>query len=151
MKVLSRWQLTFDPDGDTPKVLLAFGDLLDDELDWKLGRTVEVVPLAAAAAPFIRPAGNNVYALEFTVYKVSDTDELARKAVMDILRTTDDLGKAPLRLEISTESGPVTSYYYQFANAAVRDFGAKRDLDSSRPRHGRRYSILATKLTKTTV
>ena len=151
MKVLSRWQLTFDPDGESPKVLIAFGDLLDDELDWDLSRSIEVVPLAAAAAPFIRPAGNNAYALDFTVYKTSDTDEAARKAVMDVLRTTDDLGKKPLRLEIATESGPVTSYYNQFANAAIRQLKAKRDLDSSRPRHGRRYSIIATKLTKTTV
>lgn len=148
MKTVSRWKLTHDPEG-SPTVLIALGDLLDAELDWDLGRSIEVVPLAAAAAPFIRPATNNVYSLEFSVYKVESTDEAARRAVMDALRTTDDLVKKPLRLEIGTEAGLETGYYYQFASAAVRSLRAWRDVDAPRPRWGRRFSIVATKLTKT--
>lgn len=150
MKIASRWKLTFDPAG-TPLVLVALGDLIDSELDWGLGRSIEVVPLAAAAAPFIRPATNNVYQLDFTVFKVESTDEAARRAVMDALRTTDDLVKKPLRVEIGTESGLETGYYYQFASAAVRSLNAFRDVDAPRPRWGRRFSIVATQLTKTTL
>lgn len=147
MKIASRWKLTHDPDG-AGTVLLNYGDYLDAELDIGLERTVEVRPLAAAAAPFIRPAGNNVYVFEFTCYNVASSDSNARQAMMNTLMSTDDLGKKPLRLRIANEEGEEAPHYYQWGAAAVRGCSVVRDLDSSRPRWGRKYTIVATTLTR---
>lgn len=148
MKVLSRWRLTWAPGTAQAKILLDFGDLMDDELHWKLGRNIEVVPLAAAPAPFIRPAGNNSYSLDFTVYKSTGTDAGARTANMDELALVDDLRKMPLRVQIATEAGLVTTHYWQFLSAAVRELEVWRNIDSSSPRQGRRYSVIAVKLSR---
>ena len=150
MKVLSRWKLIFDPSG-TPKTLIDLGDLIEEELAWKLARNVEVVPLAASAAPFIRPANNNSYSLDFTVYKLASTDALSRQAIMDSLKSVDDLGKKPLRIWLGDESGTITSSYYQFANAIIRSHDAYRILDGSKIRTAFSYSITATSLSKVTV
>lgn len=148
MKILSRWKLTWDPGTGGAKVLLDFGDLIDEELHWKLGRHVEVVPLAAAAAPFIRPAGNNSYNLDFTVYKTEETDSAARTDIMDELRTVDDLAKKPLRLQIATEAGVVTNRYWQFSSAAIREMEVWRVTESSKPRFAQRFSIVAVTLNR---
>ena len=149
MKIASRWKLTFDPTG-TPLVLLNLGEMIDAELEWKLSRAVEIVPLAAAAAPFIRPAGNNVYAVDFTVYRVNASDELGRRSLMDALGSTDDLGKKPLRVSLGNEAGAISDYYYQFANAIVRGLDTFRTMEGARVRTAYRYAITATKLSKVT-
>ena len=148
MKIVSRWKLTHDPNG-SPTVILNLGDLIDDELDFDLKRSVQVRPLAAAPAPFIRMGGNNMYVFEFSRFLAQPTDAEAREEMCDLMVSMDDLPKKPLRLQIGNEEGLITGFYYQWANAAVRGARIKRDLDSSRARWGTRYSIVATKFTRT--
>ena len=148
MKIKSRWKLTFDPAG-TALVLLAFDDLIAGELEWELGRQAEVVPLIGAAAPFLRPMGNNTYQLEVTVYKTGASDLIARTAIMDSLKSIDDLGKKPLRIQVATEDGIVTDRYWQFAQALVRSHKPVREVASSKARYALKYSITATQLTRT--
>lgn len=149
MKIASRWKIVFDPTG-TPKTLLDHGQYIDQELAWNLNRAAEVIQLAEASAPFLRPMGNNVYTLDFTVYPAKSTDNLARVEVMDALAAVDNYGKKPLRIYAGTEAGINSLPYWQFASAIVRSFAPKREMVAGRPRYAMRYSITAVTLTKTT-
>lgn len=149
MKIASRWKLTLDP-GGTPNVLLALGDWLDSELPWQLAESWSATPLVDAAAPFLRREGNDTYSLDFTVWRSSASDTLARYAIMEGLRTTPALAKKPLRVQLGDSTGLVADYYWTFAAAGVRSYAPQRALDGATARYGTRYSILATGLTKTT-
>lgn len=148
MKILSRWKLTFDP-GGVPRVLLDLTDLIENEMQWKLNRAVEVVPVLSAAAPFIRPAGNNSYTIDFTVYRGGyGSDAGSRTAIMDTLATVDNLGKKPLRVQLGNEAGLVTGVYWQFQQSIIREMDAYKMVEGSRLRIGTRYVITATNLVK---
>ena len=149
MKVVSRWKMVFDP-GGSPRTLIDFGDLMETELEWKLDKAVEVVDIVGGTAPFIRPMGNNVYTIEFTAFVTNSEDQWARRGMLDTLASVDDLAKKPLRITLATETGAISGFYYQFANAIIRSFSTVRIMEGAKVRTAYRYAITATSLTKVT-
>lgn len=143
MNILSNWKLTYDPAG-TPLVLLDVGWKVAGELRFPLKRGLEVVDLAEAAAPFLRPAGNSVVTIQFEVFKDESLDKTARQAVMESLIAVNALGKKPLRIEISG----ITDRYWQFSNAYLHEHNPARYLEAPVARRVLGYTITATGLTQ---
>lgn len=144
--ISSNWKLTYDPAG-TPLVLVAFDQLIEAELDLALEKTVEVVQLVDAAAPFIR-VGKNAVA-SFSVRVISEapaTDAAARAAVLDSLVAAQTATRKPLRIEVAGN----TADYWQFANATVKRHAPRRLLESTAPATVTQWDIVATGLSKTT-
>jgi hypothetical protein len=145
--IYSSWKLTYDPAG-TPVVLVNYGDLLEsDELDPALEKTVEVVSLVDAAAPFIRVGKNAVTSFSLRVLSFGATDLAARSAMLDAIITAQTATKKPLRIEVEG----VTGYYWQWANATVKGFRPRRLLADTAPAVATQWDIVATTLTKTAV
>lgn len=144
MLVQSKWKLTLDPAG-TPKVLLNFGDKIDDELSFPTKLGLEVVDLTDSAVPFLRPNGNNVVEISWKVYSDVSTDVLSRADVLDSLIAVLAYTRKPLRIEIDG----VTTGYWQFANAFVTEFEPTRHLSSPAARAGKSYSATCVGLTYT--
>ena len=149
MKIESRWRFVFDPSG-SPVTLLDHGELMEAEPSMRLDRSAEVIQLADAAAPFLRPMGNNVYHIEFTVYRTAANDATARQEVMDALATVDGYGKKPLRVWRSNSSGHLSTPYWTFGQAIIRGITPSPVVSPGRTRYSLRYTITATNLTKTT-
>lgn len=139
MKLTSNWRVTFDPSG-TPLVLLAYGDEIEGEPRWPLGRGLEVVPLVDAAAPFLRPSGNGAVILRIDIYKPETTDALARAAVLDSLIAIDLLGRKPLKIEVYG----VTDRYWLFANCFIHHFDPAVYLDGVPDSHVKSYQLTCT-------
>ena len=144
MLVQSKWKLTLDPAG-TPKVLLNFGDKIDQELTFPLKLGLEVVDLVDSQDPFLRPSGNNKVEMSWTVYSDEDTDVESRVAVMNSLIAVMAYTRKPLRIEIDG----FTDGYWQFANAFVNEFEPSRHLQSPKARAAKIYNATCTGLTYT--
>lgn len=145
-RIRSTWKLTFDPSG-SPKVLLNYGDLMDDEISPGLTKPAELVELADAVAPFIRIKLNRSYRLGFTIYQDKASDAAMRKAVFDSLIEVDSLGRKPLRVESNAGMGG----YFQFSNAFITEHEPRPSVESGGARLVRSFTILATGLSWTAV
>ena len=141
--IASLWKLTYDPAG-TPRVLLAYTDFTDGELQWSLENGLDVVPLVDSATPFLRITRNAVVTLSLSIYRDETLDIDARKQVMESLIAIPLLTKKPLRVEISG----VVDRYWQFANAAITSHTPSRYMDPVSPNWLAGYSITATGLTQ---
>lgn len=144
MLVQSNWKLTLDPSG-TPKVLLNFGDKIDEELSFPLKLGLEVVDLTDSPAPFLRPTKNNTVEISWTVYSDQATDKDSRVEVMNSLIAVMAYTRKPLRIEVSGHSAG----YWQFANAFIKEFEPRRHLNSPIARAAKIYSATCTGLTYT--
>ncbi len=142
--ISSCYKLTYDPAG-TPVVLLDYGDRIEAEPELLLAKTVEVIPLVDAAAPFLRVARNAV--VTFTVGRALDaaTDKDARAAVLSALVMAQAANKKPLRVELLGYS----DRYWQFANATITAHRIKRYLETPKARWVQSLDIVATGLTQT--
>ena len=139
MKIASNWRVTFDPSG-TPLVLLAYGDEIEGEPRWPLGRGLEVVPIVDGAAPFLRPTGNSSVNLRIDIYKPETTDALARAAVLDSLIAINLLGRKPLKIEVYG----VTDRYWLFANCYIPNFDPAIYLYNVPDSHIKTYQLVCT-------
>lgn len=139
----SNYTLTYDPAG-TPVVLVTVGDMLESELEFSLQKSVEVVELIDAAAPFIRVGKNAVVTFQVRRYTTAATDADARAAVLNALITAQTATKKPLKIQVSGSSG-----YWQFANATIKGSLATRFLESRVARWVQTWEIVATGLTYT--
>lgn len=146
-KIASRWKLTFDP-AVSALVLLDFGDYMDSELSWQLGRNVEVVNIAGSEAPFLRMGLNNSFSLDFTVYKTLASDREARSEMMDAMMAYDGLDKKPLKIQMSDDAGTYTGHYFQLAVCALRAFAPRKIEEGRVTRIAKRFSLVGTTLTK---
>jgi hypothetical protein len=143
--ISSNYKLTYDP-GGTPVVLVAVGDRIAQELEFALEKSVEVVGLIDAAAPFVRVGKNAV--VTFTIEKATDgsDDKTARAAILDALLAAQSATKKPLKIEVSG----ITASYWQFTNATIKSHGTRRYLEAPAARWVQTWSITATGLTKVT-
>lgn len=140
MKVSSNWKLTFDPAG-VPRVLLNYGDQMEGELRFPLRKSLEVVSLAEAAAPFLRLGAEAVVSFSFTVYSTAASDLLARRECLESLVAIAPLVRKPLRVEIAG-----TGTYWQFSNCAIAEHETGRELHGSLAKLIKTYQITATGL-----
>ncbi len=145
MKLASNWKITFDPAG-AATVLLAFGDDIEGEPRFPLGRGLEIVTLPGAAAPFLRPTGNSSVRLQINVYTSKTTDALARAAVLDSLIAIDATTRKPTKIEVA---GLSTSYWI-FAESYIQEHTPARELDAPEAGLVKSYTIVATGLSKVT-
>ncbi|MEI6178550.1 MAG: hypothetical protein WCS43_16790 [Verrucomicrobiota bacterium] len=150
MKIKSFWKLTFDPAG-TPLVVLGFGDYVEGTLRFPMQRGMEVVTLTNSAAPYLRMTGNtqivialNIYTAAPTVSGVTDANIAAAITALDSLIAIDATGKKPLNIQLQG----YTSYYWQFANAAISNHDPGAYLESLRAPLVKSYSITCTGLSK---
>ena len=139
MKIESNWRITFDP-GGTPLVLLAYGDEIEGEPRYPLGRGLEVVALLDAAAPFLRPTGNSSVTLTLDIYKPAASDAAARAEVLDSLIAIDLLGRKPLKLEVLG----ITDRYWQFANCFIATFDPGRSPEGMPNTAVKTYTLTCT-------
>lgn len=135
MPVESKWKLTLDPYG-TPKVLLNFGDRIEDEISFPAKLGLEVVELTDSADPFLRPSGNNVVNLSWEVWQDEDTDANARQHVLNSLLAVLNYTRKPLRIEVYT----ITDRYWEFANAFITEHEPRRRLASPKARAAKVFS-----------
>ena len=142
-KVRSNWKFTFDPAG-TARVLVAYNDLLDGEPAWSLRKNLVVTQLDEAAAPFLRAGGNAVVSFSLKVYTDETLDSLARRELLESLIAVAPLVKKPLKVEVFG----ITATYWQFANSYITEHTPVREIDSSRARLVKTYSITATGLVR---
>lgn len=142
-KVRSSWKFTFDPSG-TARVLVAFNDLIDSELVWSLRRNLMVTQLDEASAPFLRAGGNAVVSFNLKVYTDESLDATARRELLESLIAVAPLVKKPLKVEVAG----ISPTYWQFANSFITEHTPVREMDSSRARLCRAYSITATGLVR---
>lgn len=139
----SNYTLTYDPAG-TPVVLVTVGDRLEAELEFSLEKSVEIVQLIDAAAPFIRVAKNAVVSFQVRKYTAAATDADARTAVLNALITAQTATKKPLKIQVSGTTG-----YWQFAHATIKSTTPARFLESPKARWVQTWDIVATGLTYT--
>jgi len=139
MKIESCWRLTFDPTG-TPLVLVAYGDELEGEPRWPLGRGLEVVPLVDSVWPFLRPTGNGSVSLRIDLCKAEASDAESRAAVLDSLIAINLLGKKPLKIEVLG----ITNRYWIFANCCIPNFDPSIYLDGAPASHLKSYTLTCT-------
>lgn len=144
MRVSSNWKLTFDPAGGSPLVLLDHSQIMEDELVLPLRKGLEVVDLPDAAAPFLRPTGNNSYALELKCYHSGLTDAAARKALMERMVAMNSAGRKPLKVELHG----VTDRHWLFANCALTGLTGQMVLDGSVARYLLTYNLTSTGLSQ---
>jgi len=140
--ISSCYKLTYDPAG-TPVVILDYGDRIGDELEYALAKTVEVISLVDAAAPFIR-VGKNA-ATSFSIMRAVDspTDHEARAAILNSIVDAQTATKKPLKIEVL---GYTDGRYWQFANATITTHKAKRYLETPKARWQRTTDVVATVL-----
>ncbi len=143
IRIRSNWKVTFDPAG-TPVVLCAFGSIIEGEPVAGMRKGVEVVDIAGAAFPFIRPTGNRRFDLSFAVHYELASDVLARRSILDGMLTLGPMERKPLRIELAGLAGT----YWQFANAFIQEHSAGMSVER-RPMNLKRYNIIATGLTRT--
>ena len=141
MKVTSNWEFTFDPLG-VPRVILAFGDKVDGEPQWSMKKGLQVTPLDEAVAPFLRAAGGAVVNFTIKVYTDESLDATARQRVMESLLAVGPLVKKPLRIKVLG----ISPRYWQFANSFITEHTPSREVDSTKARLCKSYSITATGL-----
>ena len=139
MKIESNWRITFDP-GGTPLVLLAYGDEIEGEPRYPLGRGLEVVALVDAAAPFLRPTGNSAINLKLDIYKPAASDAAARAEVLDSLIAVNVLGRKPLKIEVLG----ITDRYWLFANCYIPTYEPGRSPEGPPNIHLKSYSLTCT-------
>jgi hypothetical protein len=143
----SAWKLTYDPAG-TPVVLVNYGDLMEsDELDPSLEKSVEVVSLVDAAAPFLRVGKNAVTSFSIRVLSYGISELAARSTMLDSLITAQTATKKPLRIEVEG----VTNFYWQWASATVKSHRPRRLLENPAAALVTQWDIVATVLSKTAV
>ena len=142
--ISSCYKLTYDPAG-AATVILAFGDRIDAEPEFGLEKSVEVIGLVDAAAPFIRIGKNAVVNFSITRALDAATDTEARAAVLDSLIAAAAATKKPLKIEVNG----YTDRYWQFANATVKTHKPRRYLESYVARWVQTYDIVATGLAYT--
>jgi len=145
----SNWKLTYDPAG-TPVVLVDYGSFLAEELPFTLDKSVEVIGLIDAAAPFIRVGKNAVvtFTLEVILENTgADADADARKAVMRSLLAAQTATKKPLKIEAQG----VTDCYWLFANSTVKKHSPRRHLSGPAGCLAATHEITATGLTEVAV
>lgn len=138
-RIVSTWKITFDPIG-TPLVLMDYGQLIDADPKPGLRSPLEVVDLAGADFPFLRPLGNRRYELQWGVYQTLSTRILAQRSILDSLLTVGALGRKPLRIEIQG----LTGTHWQFANAYVTEHAPSMSVERGYPRNLKTYSATAT-------
>lgn len=140
----SQWRLTYDPAG-AATVLVDFDTMLEsDELEPQLDKTVEVVQLVDAAAPFLRVGKNAVVNFSVRVISEATTDADSRAAMLDSLIDAQDATKKPLRIEVAG----ITNAYWQFANATAKSHKPRRLLAYDKPANVTQWDIVATGLAK---
>ena len=139
MKIASNWRITFDPAG-TPLVLLAYGDEIEGEPRWPLGRGLEIVPLVDSGWPFLRPSGNATVTLSLDIYKPAASDAAARAEVLDSLLAVHQLARAPLKIEVLG----ITDRYWQFAKCCIPTFNPGYFLDGLPNQHVKNYQLTCT-------
>jgi len=141
--ISSNFKLTYDPAGSAT-VILNYGDRIGDELEPALAKTVEVVTLVDADAPFIRIGKNAVTTFSVIVATDKTTDKEARAAMLDSIIAAQAATKKPLRIEIN---GYADGRYWQFSNATIITHKPKRYLSTPAARWQRTMDIVATGLT----
>ena len=124
-KIRSNWRFTFDPAG-TPRVLVAYDDLIDSEPVWSLRKSLMVTQLDEAVAPFLRAGGNAVVSFSLKVYTDETLDALARRAILESLIAVVPLVKKPLRVEVAGIAGT----YWEFSNCYITEHTPTREIDS---------------------
>ena len=142
--ISSCYKLTYDPAG-TPVVLLNYGEKIEAELEFPLEKSVEVVQLVDAPAPFIRVAKNAV--ANFSVARALDaaSDKEARAAVLAALVLSQSATKKPLKIEVLG----YTDRYWTFANATIKSHRVRRYLETPKCRWVQALDFVATGLTQT--
>ena len=140
-KISSNWKITFDPDG-SPVVLVNVGDIMDGELRFPMKRGLEVVEILEGEAPFLRPTRNIATTLDISVEEVAATDADARVALMGSLTSVENLGKKPLKIEVSG----ITDRHWEFSNSYIENVDSVRLVESAKPRIIKTYQITATGL-----
>jgi len=143
MTIESNYRLTFDPAG-TPLVLLAYGDEIEGEPRYPLGRGLDVVNLIDAAWPFLRPTGNSSVQLKIDIHKPAASDAAARAEVLDSLIAINLLGRKPLKIEVLG----ITDRYWLFANCYIPNFDPGRSLEGAPNTHVKSYSLTCTGLSR---
>ena len=136
-RIYSNWKITFDPYGAAPLVLLNFGDDIEGEIRFPLRKSMEIVEITEAEAPFLRLKGNTHCEFAFEVYEVGATDAAARQAVLDALLETETLGKKPLKIEVNG----LTDRYWLFSSSVVQEVEPTRFLETAKPRLSKRYGV----------
>lgn len=142
--ISSCWKLTYDPSGSAT-VLVDYGDRIDTELDFGLEKSVEVVSLVDAAAPFIRVGKNAVVNFSVTRFIDATDDKTARAAVLDALITAQTASKKPLKIEVYG----YTDRSWAFASATIKSAKPRRHLESASARRAQTWDIVATGLVYT--
>lgn len=118
--IASAWKLTYDP-AVAAAVILAIGDIIDDEITWSASRDHSVTPLVRAAAPFIFDGGNNVINATFSRHILAaSTHAAGRQALLDSLVTFSTRAKKPIRIEADGVAG-----YWQAAHGIITAGTAK--------------------------
>ena len=139
--ISSCYKLTYD----TSTVILDYGDKIDAEPEFGLEKSVEVISLIDAAAPFIRVGKNAVVSFSITRALDAATDKEARAAILASLITASTATKKALKIEVYG----YTDRSWSFANATIRAHKPRRYLDSPAARWVQTYDIVATGLTYT--
>lgn len=145
--IASAWKLTYDPAG-TPEVLLAYDQIISEELGLSLEKAVELVALVDGAAPFVRVGKNAVTSISGTIIsETPTTDAAARAAMLDALIAAQTATRKPLRVEIQG----ITAFYWQFASATIKRHAPRRMLEMPSAAWSVQLDIVATGLFKTAV
>lgn len=143
----SAWKLTYDPAG-AATVLLNYGDMLEsDELEPQLDKSVEVVELIDAPAPFLRIRKNAVITFSIRVLVTAGSDAAARAAMLDSLVAAQTATKKPLKVEVEG----ITDAYWQFASATVKTHRPRRAANWPEAGNWKQWDLICTGFTKTTV
>ena len=100
----SAWRITWNPSGATPRVLLDFGDLMDDEIARGIAQAVDVgrFDQAATGRPYGR--GNRKRRLEFG--RVLKFDTAAESWVAMLAADASDPWGEKQSLQVDSLSGP---------------------------------------------
>ena len=140
--IRSSWKLRYDVAG-VDRTLLDFGDWIAYEPKFPLSKGLEVVGIPGAP-PFLRPTGNLFYSMKFDVLSSSDTDALAREAILTSLIDIGPLLRKELRVYIEGRSGA----YWKFSNAFITEHEPGMEIHPTLARVVKSYQITATVFSK---
>lgn len=142
--ISSCYKLTYDPSGSAT-VILAIDDRIESEPEFGLEKSVEIVQLVDAAAPYIRIGKNAVVSFSITRALDAAGDKEARAAMLDSLIAAATATKKALKIELSG----YTDRYWTFANATIRAHRPRRYLETPAARWVQTFDIVATGLAYT--
>lgn len=116
----SPWKITLSP-ASSPLVLLDFGERVDDEINWGLGKLIEVIPLTRSDTPLLQDLKNRSYQFGYEVQRSQSTDALNAAAILDELIAWGARDIAELKIE----RAGITTHYWQFTQATVTAINGK--------------------------